>query len=42
LRERIARSSHESEAFDMQRMARQVEDLFNHIARPIVGVAQKA
>jgi hypothetical protein len=26
----------------MQRMARQVEDLFNHIARPIVGVAQKA
>jgi predicted O-linked N-acetylglucosamine transferase (SPINDLY family) len=42
LRERIARSRHESEAFDMQRMARQVEDLFNHIARPIVGVAQKA
>jgi len=25
----------------MQRMARQVEDLFNHIARPIVGVSQK-
>jgi predicted O-linked N-acetylglucosamine transferase (SPINDLY family) len=41
LRERIARARRESEAFDMQRMARQVEDLFNHIARPIVGVSQK-
>jgi len=42
LRERIARARRESEAFDMQRMARQVEDLFNHIARPIVGVSQKS